>query len=125
MHPDFGAWLSNRQRGIANAAVFPELHGGRIGGRHGLSKLFRCIMDAARVTERVIERTGKGRKGHSKGFHSLRHTFISGLANAGVAPEIRQKLAGHADAKVHARYTHHEIETLRGAVAKLPSVAEA
>ena len=46
--------------------------------------------------------------------------FISQLANAGVASEIRQKLAGHASSAVHGIYTHHEIETLRAAVEKLP-----
>jgi hypothetical protein len=44
------------------------------------------------------------------------------LATAGVAPDIRQKLAGHVDPKVHAGYTHHEIETLRAAAEKLPGL---
>ena len=50
----------------------------------------------------------------------------SGVAtNAGVDAEIRQKLAGHSDERVHKNYTHHEIETLRGAVGKLPSLRKA
>jgi site-specific recombinase XerD len=57
---------------------------------------------------------------NSKTFHGLRHSFISQLANAGVAQEIRQKLAGYTSAEVHGTYTHHEIETLRAAVEKLP-----
>jgi hypothetical protein len=39
-----------------------------------------------------------------------------------VHPDIRQKLAGHADERVHQNYTHHEIETLRGAIEKIPSL---
>jgi hypothetical protein len=35
-------------------------------------------------------------------------------------PDIRQKLAGHDDSKVHANYTHHELQTLRGTIEKLP-----
>ena len=69
-----------------------------------------------------MTREGKGRATNSKTFHALRHTFISSLANAGVPPDIRQKLAGHADPKVHESYTHHEMETLRGAIAMLPSL---
>jgi hypothetical protein len=42
------------------------------------------------------------------------------MANAGVSEEIRMKLAGHASKDVHAGYTHHELETLRAAVAQLP-----
>ena len=53
---------------------------------------------------------------------ALRHSFVSALANAGVASDIRQKLAGHADAKSHARYSHHEVEIMRAAVELLPSL---
>jgi integrase len=79
-----------------------SIDGKRIGGCRGLSAQFRKIIETAGITGRVIERTGKGRTGHSKGFHSLRHSFISALANAGVSPDIRQKLVDHADARVHA-----------------------
>ena len=123
IHADFAGWLAERTGGIKKAPVFASLASSRIGGRHGLSTQFRRIMIAAGVEGRVVEREGKGRTGHSKGFHALRHTFISNLANAGVPPEIRQKLAGHSDPKVHARYTHHEIDTLRRAVEKLPSIS--
>jgi integrase len=122
LHPDFMAWLADRPRGIGKAFVFPMLAEKRIGGCNGLSAQFRKIMETAGVTGRIVERTGKGRTGHSKGFHSLRHSFVSGLANAGVSSDIRQKLAGHADARIHAGYTHHELQTLRGAIAKLPSL---
>ena len=68
---------------------------------------------------------GKGRTTSSLSFHSLRHSFVSALANAGVARELRQKLSGHSDERSHARHTHHELETLRAAVAKLPGLAVA
>jgi integrase len=122
MHPDFASWLSGRPRGIGKAPVFPELSGKLIAGRRGLSVQFRKIVEKAGVTGRVVTREGKGRTTNSKTFHALRHSFISALANAGVASEIRQKLAGHSDSKVHASYTHHELQTLRGAIGKLPSL---
>lgn len=120
IHPDFAAWLSGCERGIGKAFIFTTLAGQPIGGNRGLSMQFRKIVEKAKITERVIERKGKGRTGHSKGFHSLRHTFVSELANAGVASDLRQKLAGHADERVHRGYTHHELETFRAAIAKLP-----
>jgi integrase len=122
MHPDFDAWLSTRPRGIGKAPVFPELTGKLIAGRTGLSVQFRKIAAKAGVIGRAVTREGKGRTTNSKTFHALRHSFISALANAGVASEIRQKLAGHSDSKVHANYTHHELQTLRGAIGKLPSL---
>jgi integrase len=120
IHADFSAWLNKQTQGIGRAPVFPSLHAKSTGGNHGLSSQFRKIVDKAKIKGRVIEREGKGRAGYSKTFHSLRHTFVSDLANAGVAADLRQKLAGHADEKVHAGYTHHELETVRAAIDKLP-----
>jgi integrase len=122
MHPDFASWLSTRSRGIGKAPVFPDLAGKFVGGRRGLSVQFREIVSKAGIVGRVVTREGKGRATNSKTFHALRHTFVSALANAGVAPDIRQKLAGHASAEVHGIYTHHELATLRGAIGKLPSL---
>jgi integrase len=120
IHPNFASWLSGRRWGIAKAPVFPDLAGRRIGGCSGLSAQFREIVEKAGITGRVVTREGKGRATNKKTFHSLRHTFISQLANAGVSPDIRQLLAGHADAKIHALYTHHQIAALRGAIERLP-----
>ena len=80
----------------------------------------RRVLAEAGIVGRVVSRQGKGRATSSKTFRGLRHSFISQLANAGVAPEILQKLAGHASAEVPGLYTHHEIETLRTVVEKLP-----
>lgn len=122
VHQDFGAWLSGRAPGVGLAPIFPELDGKPIGGRNGLSLTFGSIMKSAGIVQRVVTREGKGRTTYSKGFHSLRHTFVSLLANAGVNPDVRQKLAGHSDPAVHAGYSHHELETLREAVAKIPHI---
>ena len=126
LHPGFLDWLTGQPRGIAKAFIFPSLAGTRTAGNKGLSTQFRDIMRKARVTGRVSIPGGiKGRTRNSKSFHSLRHHFVSQLANQGVAPDIRQKLAGHSSAAVHGIYSHHELETLRAAVAKLPALGGA
>lgn len=122
IHGAFAAWLAGRTRGIGQAPVFPELATQRLAGGRGLSAQFRKLMKAAGVVERVVEREGHGRTGYSKGFHSMRHFFVSAMANAGVEADIRKKLAGHSTAEAHAICSHFEIETLRSAVAKLPSL---
>jgi integrase len=121
LHPDFVSWLSTQRRGIAKAKVFPELAGKGTGGRHGLSGRFKAIMEAANIKGRTVRdgESSKGRRTSSLSFHSLRHSFVSALANAGVPAEVRQKLSGHADDRSHATYTHHETETLRAAIAKV------
>jgi len=56
-------------------------------------------------------------------IHSLRHTFASRLAGAGVGLLQAQKLLGHSDPKLTAEiYTHLAPEELRAAVEGLPEV---
>lgn len=123
---ELAAWLRAQPLGIGKAPVFPTLSGKGTGGRFGLSGRFGAIMAAAGVKGRILRgEDGKGRQTSSLSFHSLRHSFVSALANAGVPAEVRQKLSGHADDRSHATYTHHELDTLRAAVAKLPPVGKA
>jgi integrase len=89
-----------------------------------LSKHFRKIMERARIQQRVIrERAKSGRSVNALSFHSLRHSFSSILANAGVSEERRMALTGHTTRDVHQGYTHHDLEQLQKAVALLPSIA--
>ena len=85
IHDDLTRWLSDRPRGIGKAPVFPELARTRLSGATGLSAQFRNLVEKAGITGRVVTREGKGRATNSKTFHALRHSFISALANAGVA----------------------------------------
>jgi integrase len=123
IHPQFAAWLDKQTRGIGKAPVFPTLAGKAGGGKSGLSMAFRRIMERAKIKGRLLrEANGVGRSQSSLSFHSLRHGFVSAMANAGVAQELRQKLTGHASAEMNAQYTHHELESLRAAVSVIPSI---
>jgi integrase len=123
IHPVFAAWLKKQTRGIGKAPVFPSLAGKGGGGKSGLSSMFRRIMERAGIQGRILrERNGEGRSQSSLSFHSLRHSFNSALANAGVDQEIRQKLTGHASAAMNEVYTHRELEPLRAAISALPTV---
>jgi integrase len=79
-------------------------------------------MRKARVHGEIVRHTANGRGNTTKSFHSLRHSFNSGLANAGVGRELRQLLTGHASEKMNELYTHREVEPLRAAIAVLPRV---
>lgn len=108
-----------------SAPLFPSLYGLRGSGKSGLSSSFRRLMARARINQGVARaRTGQaGRNVTRLSFHSLRHSFTSALANAGVPAELRQKLTGHFDAKSHAMYSHHEFGVIAEAlerIARLP-----
>ena len=92
-------------------------------GQGGLSGRFTDIMKKAKVVAGYKRRgKGKGRAFSSLTFHSLRHSFNSAMANAGVSQELRQKLAGHSSAGMNKVYTHHEMEPLRAAIGLIPSL---
>ncbi len=110
-----------KNAGIGNAPMFPSLTGKGTGGKHGLSGRFNAIMEKAGVEGKRTPASG-GRTLSSLSFHSLRHSFNSALANAGVSQEIRQKLTGHASAEMNAIYTHHELAPLRAAIGVIPSI---
>ena len=104
--------------------MFPEL-GLKLNRRRLWTSGQFCaiIVGFSGITALIVGHSEKERAKTTRPLHALRHPGISALANAGVAADIRQKLAGHASSKAHVGYTHHEIETLRGAIEKLPTLA--
>jgi integrase len=124
IHPAFQAWLAQIPEEGRVGNVFPSLAEKTSAGRNGLSGQFRLIMEKAGVKGEIIERKGdKGRNRSTLSFHSLRHSFNSAMANAGIPQEMRQRLTGHASEAVNDRYTHAELESLRKAVETVPSVS--
>jgi integrase len=121
MHADLKRELFERP-GIGKAFLFPSLAGKGTGGKHGLSGRFAAIMERAGIEGKITRHAEGGRATSNLSFHSLRHSFNSAMANAGVSQEIRQKLTGHASAEMNARYTHREMQPLRAAIAAIPSL---
>jgi integrase len=126
IHPELQEWLLSRPSSDSCAYVLPSLANKSEGGRSGLSQQFRRVMDAAGVSGRVIrEASGAGRTSVSLSFHSLRHSFNSALANAGVAQDIRQALTGYASAEINERYTHRDVAPLRDAISRIGRIRPA
>ena len=91
------------------------------GGSSGLSETFKRIMAKAGVDD--MKGKGKGNQNFSKrSFHSLRYSFNSTLANAGVAQEVRAKLTGHTSMAMNTRYTKLNLKSLNDAIDKIPSL---
>ncbi len=108
-----------------NAPLFPSLYGRSTGSHAGLSNEFTQMMRAAGIDRTAgVEKKGKGRQFNKLGFHSLRHSFISNLANADVSADVRREIAGHSSDQVHSRYVHLNLETQRRALSLVPRVRE-
>lgn len=59
-----------------------------------------------------------------KRFHSLRHGFVSMLANSDVNTTIASKMTGHQDPRVFGRYVHASTDALRRAFDGARAAAE-
>ena len=108
------------------ALLTPELHRR---GPNWRSRIFTAkIMPLAGIDPKRSEGGqqdgSKGRKVSQLSFHSFRHSLASHLAAAGVSPEMRMKITGHSDARVHGNYSHVNVETLRASLEKLPTLAD-
>ena len=113
-----------------NAPVHPEAHrivtsqNGRVGT---LSNAFADLLAQAGLrVPRTSESTGKGRSNRRRGmdisFHSLRHTSVSLLKDAGIPDAVVMAMVGHSSASMSHRYTHVGKEALSKAAASLPQL---
>jgi integrase len=112
--PSCTAWLEGRPTG----QLFPEL------AKLSASKIsltFDEIMSKAKVEKTIVLAPGDPPKVGSRSFHSLRHFFISMLAQVDVNADVRMKLAGHSSQSVHADYTDHG-DALQRAIRQLPTL---
>lgn len=84
----------------------------------GISEIFK----AANITM-SIKLEGRKTRTPEATFHSLRHTFVSLAANAGVPLHIVQSIVGHESTAMTRHYYHEDEEVLRRAVAAIPSLS--
>ena len=124
LHPQLEKHVLDTPVEDDDGPLCPTLAKRKVSGKYGLSIQFHKIMAEAAIKQETIEAGGKaGHEFNKFTFHSLRHSFISEMANAGIAPDVRKLLSGHSDDRSHAVYTHTQIDTLRSAVTKLPDIS--
>jgi integrase len=126
MHPDLESYLlSLPSSDKAESYLCPTLGGAEAGHRASLSRDFGRILERAGIDRRAGRgKVGKGRVFNRLGFHSLRHTFNSMMADAGVSIELRAKLTGHTTLAMNDRYTHLADATKRRAIETIPSLSK-
>ena len=88
-----------------------------------LDEGLRRIFKAAHITM-SIRVEGRCRKTVVASFHSLRHTFVSLSANAGVPLPVVQSIVGHCSTAMTRHYYHENLDALRAAVASIPVIGE-
>lgn len=112
LHSTLAKWLKehrNESEHVTPARV------GRI-GKH-------CFYDGDKTFSQLLADAGiTNNDDHVKlSFHCFRHTFVSRLAEAGIAPDVRMRLVGHTSTANHAIYTHDDVSA-RAAINVLPDI---
>lgn len=123
IHPELHAMLLSKGRNEGEDYVLPEMADAYLTHKwyvtNGVAKIFK----AANITMSV-KLEGRRTKTPEATFHSLRHTFVSLAANAGVPLHIVQSIVGHESTAMTRHYYHENEEVLRQAVAAIPSISE-
>ncbi len=95
----------------------------------GAHRQATCFEDATTTTEKRERESSdflayQNAVGQYADFHSLRHTFITNLARAGVPPKVAQDLARHSDINLTlSRYSHTVIADQAEALKVLPDLS--
>ena len=124
IHPALGAALVGQQAYDNKMMVGPvlpeiaEMYGrARWQVSHELSRIFK----AANI-QTSVKLEGRHRRAPEATFHSLRHTFVSFAANAGVPLHIVQSIVGHESTAMTRHYYHENLDALKSAVAAIPTL---
>jgi len=123
IHPELYAVLNETLPGNRKGPVTPDMAVRYTEkGQGPVSAIVQSHFVACGLTT-TGERNGAGiRRSVVAGFHSLRHSAVSFLRQAGAAQSVSQAIVGHNSPDVHALYTHTDEDALRRAVATLPAV---
>ena len=143
IHPALGAALLERERvvdvsrteedpnihctpttsdyNLFSGPVLPEIAELYGRSRWRVSQELSRIFKAANITTSV-RLEGRHRRTPEATFHSLRHTFVSFAANAGVPLHIVQSIVGHESTAMTRHYYHENLNALKSAVAAIPTL---
>ena len=126
IHKTLGAALYEVQSPIPNpqsltGPVLPTICEMYNRSRHLVSHELSRIFAAASIATSIRIEGRKNRTPEAT-FHSLRHTFVSFSANAGVPLHIVQSIVGHESTAMTRHYYHENLTALQQAVNAIPSL---
>lgn len=127
LHPVLRAILEETPAEKRQGFVLPEIAAKYDGGSTtGTSRVCAMLQEHFKICgiETQEERKNGQRAVCRVGFHSLRHSFVTICARAGVPMPVVQELCGHASSAIQQVYTHMGPEATAKAIAALPGIAE-
>ncbi|MCX7010201.1 MAG: tyrosine-type recombinase/integrase [Kiritimatiellaeota bacterium] len=122
LHPVLDLLLQERRTQVVGEYVFPDEIAQNARAHSGVSKRFQAFLEDCGIV--TTEAKGEHRQLAivRKGFHSLRHSFVS-LCAANRVPQVAiQDLVGHGSPAMTALYSHADFEQKTAAIATLPAM---
>ena len=101
--------------------VMPEMAATYTRDRAAVTDRIRRAFESAGFKTRA-EVDGYANAVAKVGFHSLRHTFVSLMGNAGAPLALVQSIVGHSNPMMTAHYFHARTDALANAVGNLPAL---
>ncbi|MCX7007343.1 MAG: tyrosine-type recombinase/integrase [Kiritimatiellaeota bacterium] len=125
LHPVLAALLEDRRRQVPQEAeyVFPEEATEYLREVSAFSKRFQNFLRDCGIATFEKATGHRQRAIVRKGFHSLRHSFVSLCAINRVPQVAIQDLVGHGSPAMTALYSHADFDQKRAAIAALPEIA--
>ena len=129
IHPALGAALLDQvkmkgegeQRMVFSGPVLPMVAEMYARSRWQVSDELARIFRAANI-QMSVKLEGRKHRTPEATFHSLRHTFVSFAANAGVPLHVVQSIVGHESTAMTRHYYHENLSALKSAVAAIPTL---
>ena len=129
IHQALGASLIEGAESVENGVmgfvktgpVLSEIAAMYQASRWQVSQQLKKIFNAANI-QTSIRIEGRKHRTPEATFHSLRHTFVSFAANAGVPLHIVQSIVGHESTAMTRHYYHENLTALQQAVNAIPTL---
>ena len=121
LHPELASLLAEMPLESRGGFVLRSIAQAFTTHRWNVSRRLGSIFHKAGIKTSVMLE-GRTRRTPSATFHSLRHTFVSIAANAGVPLATVQSIVGHTSTAMTRHYYHPSEEALRQAVNAIPSI---
>jgi integrase len=120
LHPELRSMLNEVPADKRSGYVLPGMADLYLNNKRQLIEKIMSHLEGAGVT---THRTGaNGKRILERGFHSLRHSFVSICREAGVPMSTVQEIVGHSSPCMTQVYTHASEAAATRAIASLPSI---
>lgn len=120
LHYDLKAILLETYTTDKSGYVLPETSANYLKDPTRITNMIQAHFKACGIETQKIEKDKKAIC--IAGYHSLRHSLVSILANSGTAQALTMELVGHGSPQIHRIYTHGDQSALNKAVNSMPSL---